>query len=552
MPSRFTTTPPPRPLYTVTRREPTGTPPLLADASEFRRAAELLSIQAQAMIDVPPPRAVALCFRFPRIVPACVPRADTGVSLGTSKGGGDDGRREGCAPNGSDNSRSRTHEPSDRAMTEPTDVDIARTSTASALKILIVAEDFPWPPLGGGAVRLVKIVEALTSLGEVDLLTLYDSRRSLLEMPDTVNVRRLKTVRYPDESRPWRWATQWSLHRGVPMEVQMRCGDASPRRALDSWAEDHYDLVWFSTAALFHWMGRPRLGPTIVDFIDLEDQKEFRRARILKSNRASSGRGRLRDGVALARAQLNARDWRRFQASIAQAADRIILCSQLEVDNSGFTNAVDVVTAFRRPDEPVGHSEVGHPPVLLFQGELTYSPNIDAARWLVHSIAPLIHARVADAQIRLVGNPSRAVKPLHQPPGVLVTGRVPDMVPELARADIAIVPIRYGGGIRNKILESFAHRIPVVSTTIGAEGIRAEHGVHLLLADTPEEFAAACELLLTDQDLRKRLVDAAEQRYLESYEWTPTRERIRTICKEVAGAQRNGSPLLNGHAPSPS
>ena len=119
-----------------------------------------------------------------------------------------------------------------------------------------------------------------------------------------------------------------------------------------------------------------------------------------------------------------------------------------------------------------------------------------------------------------------------------VLGRVPDMIPELARADIAVVPIRYGGGIRNKILESFAHRIPVVSTTIGAEGIDAEDGIHLLIADSPEDFAAACERLLTDIDLRKRLVDAAEQRYLEVYEWSPTRERLRTICTEVVASQR--------------
>ena len=69
------------------------------------------------------------------------------------------------------------------------------------------------------------------------------------------------------------------------------------------------------------------------------------------------------------------------------------------------------------------------------------------------------------------------------------------MEPELAQADVAVVPIRYGSGTRLKILESFAHRVPVVSTTIGAEGLQVEHGVHLLLADDPEAFAAACERL---------------------------------------------------------
>jgi glycosyltransferase involved in cell wall biosynthesis len=408
----------------------------------------------------------------------------------------------------------------------------------SPLKILMVAEDFPWPPLGGGAVRLVKVVEALTSLGELDLFTLHDQRRSLLDLPQSVTLRRLKIVDYPRSAAQWRWRTSWFLRRGVPLEVETRRRDTTPRRALMSWVDDDYDLVWFSTAALFHWMGSPRLGPTIVDFIDLEDEKELRRARILKSDRTSSGRGRVGHVLATARAYVNARDWRRFQRSIASTADRIVLCSHLEVDKSGFTNAVDVVTAFQRPVQAAGHQELGDPPVLLFQGELTYAPNIDAARWLVNSIAPLVHSKLPNAEIRLVGSPSQSVKLLHRPPAVTVIGRVPDMIPELARADVAVVPIRYGGGIRNKILESFAHRIPVVSTTIGAEGIDAEHGIHLLLADTPEDFAAACERVLTDIDLRKRLVDAAEQRYLETYEWAPIRERIRTICEEVVASRR--------------
>jgi glycosyltransferase involved in cell wall biosynthesis len=402
----------------------------------------------------------------------------------------------------------------------------------------MVAEDFPWPPLGGGAVRLVKMVEALTSLGEVDLLTLHDQRRSLLDLPSDVKLRRLKIVDYPYTAAPWRWRTRWFFHRGVPLEVEMRSRDTSPRQAFISWVDDEYDLVWFSTAALFHWMGRPRLGPTIVDFIDLEDEKELRRAGILKSDWDSSGRGRVGHALAIARAHVNARDWQRLQSSIASMADRVILCSHLEVDKSGFPNAVDVVTAFQRPVQPAGHQDVGDPPILLFQGELTYAPNIDAARWLVNTIAPLVHSRIANAEIRLVGNAVQGVKDLHRAPAVTVIGRVPDMIPELAQADIAVVPIRYGGGIRNKILESFAHRIPVVSTTIGAEGIDAEDGIHLLIADTPEDFAAACERLLTDIDLRKRLVDAAEQRYLEVYEWSPTRERLRTICTEVVASQK--------------
>ena len=104
------------------------------------------------------------------------------------------------------------------------------------------------------------------------------------------------------------------------------------------------------------------------------------------------------------------------------------------------------------------------------------------------------------------------------------------MEPELARADLAVVPLRIGSGTRLKILESFAHRIPVVSTTIGADGLDVEDGVHLLLADRPEEFA---QRLPTTHSRTGRspggCVDAAERRYLERYEWSTAKRQRPTV-----------------------
>jgi glycosyltransferase involved in cell wall biosynthesis len=162
---------------------------------------------------------------------------------------------------------------------------------------------------------------------------------------------------------------------------------------------------------------------------------------------------------------------------------------------------------------------------------------MDAVDWLLAEVAPRIRARIPDVEIRLVGMPVPGVKRQHRPPAVTVVGVVPAMEPELARADVVIVPIRYGSGTRLKILESFAHRVPVVSTTIGAEGLQVEDGVHLLLADDPETFAAACERLLTEPDLRKRLVDAAEERYLERYESSVARDRIQALVRVIAGSR---------------
>ena len=158
--------------------------------------------------------------------------------------------------------------------------------------------------------------------------------------------------------------------------------------------------------------------------------------------------------------------------------------------------------------------------------------------WFVDEVAPRLRTRLPDVEVRLVGTPVPGVQSHHRPPAITVVGVVPAMEPELARADIAVVPLRYGSGTRLKILESFAHRIPVVSTTIGAEGLQVVHGVHLLLADDPEAFAAACAQLLTDPDLRGHLVDAAENLYLQRYERSAARDRIKALVREVAGDNR--------------
>ena len=187
--------------------------------------------------------------------------------------------------------------------------------------------------------------------------------------------------------------------------------------------------------------------------------------------------------------RINAHDWKVFQRSVAAEVDRVILCSDDDVRRSGIPNAVAVPNTYGRPERSLGRREVGTPPTILFQGSLHYGPNIDAVDWLIDDVAPRLWEQLPGAQIRLVGTTSPAVEKRHRPPAVVVAGRVPEIEPELARADVAVVPLRIGSGTRLKILESFAHRIPVVSTTIGADGLDVEDGVHLLLADRPEEFA---------------------------------------------------------------
>ncbi len=403
----------------------------------------------------------------------------------------------------------------------------------------MVAEDFPWPSLGGGLIRLGKMVETVSAMGEVDFFSLYDPARTSPALPPSLNVRRMEVAEYPDAVNPhwWRW---WLLRRGTPKEVFMRSYDRSPRIAFETFAADEYDLVWFSTAALFDWLGRPRLGPTIVDLMDLEDVKARQKSALLWRERSTGG---LKEKIVLKSLavvnRVNARDWKVFQRSVAAQVDRVILCSEEDVRRSGIRNAVAVPNTYGRPERTLGRDEIAASPTILFQGSLHYGPNIDAVDWLIDDVAPHLWEQLPGAQIRLVGTTSPGVEDRHRPPAVVVAGRVPDIEPELARADIAVVPLRIGSGTRLKILESFAHRIPVVSTTVGADGLDVEDGVHLLLADRPEEFARACRRLTEDPALARRLIDAAEHLYLERYEWSVAKSRIEQVVRDVAASEKD-------------
>jgi glycosyltransferase involved in cell wall biosynthesis len=109
------------------------------------------------------------------------------------------------------------------------------------------------------------------------------------------------------------------------------------------------------------------------------------------------------------------------------------------------------------------------------------------------------------------------------------------MADELERADVVLVPLRFGSGTRLKIIEAFAHRIPVVSTTLGAEGLDAEDGHHLLLADTPAALARACARLLSDDALRARLVANAHALFEARFTSAGVEEIIAGIAVEAGG-----------------
>jgi glycosyltransferase involved in cell wall biosynthesis len=315
-------------------------------------------------------------------------------------------------------------------------------------------------------------------------------------------------------------------------------------RALDQFASAPYDLVWCFNVQAWILAGAPQGTPAVIDLDDLEHLKIRGRLsidatdrvedRAAKSRRRNAAVDRWERWPGQAWSQLEALRWVLLYRRASTRVTRTVVCSTLDANratSSGVKRVTVVPNGYELPDQPVGRIGVGLPPIVLFQGTLRYPPNADAARWLVGQIAPALRAQIPDARVRLVGLATPDQMGLHRPPATTMVGPVPDMVTELRRADLVVVPLRYGSGTRVKIIEAFAHRIPVVSTTIGAEGLDVEDGRHLLVADTAQQLASACARLITEPALRRRLVDAAYVRYLEAFECDVVEGRVTEVAQ---------------------
>ncbi len=157
------------------------------------------------------------------------------------------------------------------------------------------------------------------------------------------------------------------------------------------------------------------------------------------------------------------------------------------------------------------------PGQLIFTGSFTYAPNYDAMLWFVQDILPRVRAEFPQASLTITGD--HTGMPFPQVENVRLAGFVDDVRPLIASSWASIVPIRVGGGTRLKILEAMALRTPVITTTKGAEGLDVRAEEHLLVADSPEDFAKAVIRLLSDPALRARLAASGYELVKRKYDW---------------------------------
>jgi glycosyltransferase involved in cell wall biosynthesis len=222
--------------------------------------------------------------------------------------------------------------------------------------------------------------------------------------------------------------------------------------------------------------------------------------------------------------QMQARKMEAYERKICRTAKRVIAVSDIDASRMKRMFGIESVSSV-----PTGvdveyfapRGEASHPSEMVFCGSMDWLPNVDAVEYFVSEVLPLIRERLPGATFTIAGRSpdSRVLKAVEGLSGVCVTGRVEDMRPYLWGAKISVVPIRIGGGTRLKIYECMAAGVPVVSTSVGAEGLRYANGADIVLADDPGGFAAACVRLLSDDAARRAIANNALKRAQGEFSW---------------------------------
>ncbi len=412
------------------------------------------------------------------------------------------------------------------------------------MQILFLAPYPPYPPRSGGALRVYNLLSGLAAQHSVTCLTFAPDDAAVAALEPLHACCRVITVQGPPTRSLHRraWTTLTSPLPDMALRNTAPAYTSALRRLL---ADQPFDIVLAASIEMAPYGltidARPPAGAKprlILDEFNAEYVLQRRAAQTDLSLPINSPRALMRGIYSLVQ-------WRKlaaYERRLLRTYDQVLVVSAEDqralqrLDPAAhppiIPNGVD--THYFQPPASPARSQ---PPTLVFTGSLDFRPNIDAVTWFARHGLPLVRAQQPEARFVVVGRkPAPAVQALHDGVAVEVVGEVTDVRPFIAAAAVYLVPMRIGGGVRLKLLEALAMQAPIVSTSMGAEGVEALHaGKQLLLADTPAAFAQAILHLLDDPALGQRLGVAGRTFVQAHYDWQVIVPRLEAVLAAATG-----------------
>jgi len=401
------------------------------------------------------------------------------------------------------------------------------------VRILALSDWFPYPPDNGARMRIHNLLRQLARRHELVLLSFTRDTPSGQHI-DAVRAYCSETITVP-----------FQHYQPRRLKALLGLFQPRPRDVVDTYSPEMKMLVRKKlTDELFDVVVTFAIGPTGGTASYVQKIKDL--PRIVEDLELSI----IKDRIAiqphcLQRVRLRLTWWklRNYAVGLLRDMDGCTVASPRERDLllsiapsyqplTVIPNGVDL--AFYGSD--FGPIE---PESLVFPGALTYRANLWAVRFFLTEAFPIVKARRPEVKLYITGR-TNGVPPKELPhgDGVILTGYLNDVRPRIAQSTACVVPMTVGGGTRLKILEAMALGTPVVSTTKGAEGLEVTPDYDILIADEPATFAKAVLRLLSDRELRSRLVENGRRLVRDKYDWEAIGAAFDAFLKEVVMAKK--------------
>jgi polysaccharide biosynthesis protein PslH len=395
------------------------------------------------------------------------------------------------------------------------------------MNLLFLCHRLPYPPQRGGKIRPFNMIRHLARSHRVTVATLARGQRELTEgQPLREHCHELHIGVIPPAAGWSRFAT-----RSVTPTPSTFAYFHSPslRRAVGQLlARERFDAIVVHCSSMGPYVGHYRGCRKVMDFGDADSEKWLEYAR-RKPFPASLGFWL--EGMKVRRAERRLGE--QFDAcSVISSRERSVLERFVAKPIEVIPNGVDL-EYFR----PSGNDGNGYRPRrLVFTGNMSYGPNVEAVRHLVAEILPRIERELPGVELYVVGmDPAREVRRLADGQRVIVTGRVDDVRPYLQSAAAAVAPLRVARGLQNKVLEAMAMRVPVIASPAARAGIDAIPGRDLVVADDAGTFSDAVVSVLRDATKRQRYADAGRAYVTANHNWDRVLRRLDDLVAGGAG-----------------
>jgi glycosyltransferase involved in cell wall biosynthesis len=382
------------------------------------------------------------------------------------------------------------------------------------MKILLLTQVVPYPPDSGPKVKTYHVLRYLARRHDVHLMSFVRSEAEQTAAMtlakycvgvSTVPLRRARLQDVASLARSFMRRRPFLIDRDHSRAMHAAIANLISRQTFDAVHADQLSMAQFAAEL-----------PLPLRVLD-EHNAVWR---IVQRAAKHEGWGPRR-----ALAELEWRKLRRYEGETCRSFDRVTVVSEQDrlslSEAAGTPFAMDLIpiatdTAALRftPRRPESRSVVS-------VATMFYPPNVEGIHWFATEVFPSIRRVVPSVDFTVVGaRPPGRIRRLATPEsGIVVTGYVPDLEPILDSSALLVVPLHSGSGMRVKILEAFARGIPIVSTSVGVEGIDAKPGDHLLVADSPDIFAAAVIRLLTNPEEGARLAASGRALAQKCYDW---------------------------------